>query len=131
MGNNNIVVYYASIGMCLLALAGCAVGPDFRRPAPPSVSGYTPTPLATNLNSSPTMLGDPQNIIKGERLTKHWWRAMSTDTLDMLISEALERNPTLLAAALASGRNLCGEGWLRYPQLDGTWWHVNASILEH
>jgi hypothetical protein len=63
MGNNNMVVHYALIGMCLLTLAGCAVGPDFQRPGPPDVTGYTPTPLATNLNSSLTTLGDPQNIM--------------------------------------------------------------------
>lgn len=43
MGNNNMVVHYALIGMCLLTLTGCAVGPDFQRPAPPDVIGYTPT----------------------------------------------------------------------------------------
>ena len=113
MGNNNMVVHYALIGMCLLTLTGCAVGPDFQRPAPPDVIGYTPTPLATSLNSSPTTLGDPQNIIKAERLTKHWRRAMGADKLDMLISEALERNPTLMAA-------------------EATWVaSANASILEH
>ncbi len=98
MGNNNKIVRYALIGACLLTLAGCAVGPDFQRPVPPDVTGYTSTPLATNLRSSPTALGDPQNIIKGGRLTKYWWRAMGADKLDMLISQALERNPTLMAA---------------------------------
>ena len=123
MGNNNMVVHYALIGMCLLTLAGCAVGPDFQRPAPPDVIGYTPTPLATNLNSSPTTLGDPQNIIKAERLTKHWWRAMGADKLDMLISEALERNPTLMAAeaTLRQAQELYAAraGSTLYPQLEG------------
>ena len=123
MGNNNMVVHYALIGMCLLTLTGCAVGPDFQRPAPPDVIGYTPTPLATSLNSSPTTLGDPQNIIKAERLTKHWWRAMGADKLDMLISEALERNPTLMAAeaTLRQAQELYAAraGSTLYPQLEG------------
>jgi Na+/H+ antiporter NhaD/arsenite permease-like protein len=32
------------------------------------VIGYTSSPLAANLNSSPTMLGDPQNIIDDEAI---------------------------------------------------------------
>ena len=34
MKNNNKIVHYALIGVCLLTFAGCAVGPDFQRPAP-------------------------------------------------------------------------------------------------
>jgi hypothetical protein len=70
----------------------------FPASSPPDVTGYTSTPLATKLNSSPTAPGDPQNIIRGERLTKYGRRAMSADKPEMLISEALERNPTLVAA---------------------------------
>lgn len=123
MGNNNKIVRYALIGVCLLTLAGCAVGPDFQRPAPPDVTGYTSTPLATHLRSSPTTPGDPQNIIKGGRLTKYWWRAMSADKLNMLISEALERNPTLMAAeaTLRQAHELYAAraGSTLYPQLEG------------
>ncbi|MBP9597958.1 MAG: RND transporter, partial [Desulfobacter sp.] len=85
MENNNKIVHYALIGVSLLTFAGCAVGPDFQRPEPPDVTGYTSSPLAANLNSSPTMLGDPQNIIKEERLNKYWWREMGTEQLDTLI----------------------------------------------
>ncbi len=35
------------IFMAALLLSGCAVGPDFKKPAAPQVSGYTPTPLST------------------------------------------------------------------------------------
>ncbi|HAR34520.1 MAG TPA: RND transporter [Desulfobacter sp.] len=98
MENNNKIVHYALIGVSLLTFAGCAVGPDFQRPEPPDVTGYTSTPPAANLNFSPTMLGDSQNIIKEERLNKYWWREMGTEQLDTLICEALEHNPTLMAA---------------------------------
>src|SRR5258707_702159 len=41
---------------CLLAigvaLAGCAVGPDFERPAAPDVEGYTKDPLAAKTASA-------------------------------------------------------------------------------
>ncbi len=123
MGNNNMVVHYSLIGMCLLTLAGCAVGPDFRRPAPPDVSGYTSTPLTTKLASAPTALGEPQSILKGKRLTKYWWRALGNEKLNSLIKEALEHNPTLVAAeaTLRQAQELYAAraGSTLYPQLDG------------
>lgn len=114
---------YALIGFCAILLPGCAVGPDFQRPAPPDVTGYTSTPLATDLNPFPTTPGDPQNMIQGERLLKYWWRAMSSDKLDMLINEALECNPTLIAAeaTLRQAQELYSAktGSTLYPQFEG------------
>jgi len=122
MENNNKIVYHVLIGVCLLTFAGCAVGPDFQRPAPPDVTGYTSTSLAANLNSSPTMLGESQNIIKGKRLNKYWWRAMGTEQLYTLICEALEHNPTLMAAeaTLHQAQELYAAkaGSTRYPQAE-------------
>lgn len=121
--SKNIMAHYTLIGVYTILLTGCAVGPDFQRPLPPDVSGYTSMPLATNLDSSPTTLGDPQNIIKGEHITQYWWRAMSTEKLDTLIGEALERNPTLIAAeaTLRQARELYAAmaGSTLYPQLEG------------
>jgi len=121
--NKKKIIRYALLAVYAILLTGCAVGPDFKRPAPPDVTGYTPTPLAANLNSSPTMPGEPQNIIKAEQLTKYWWRAISADKLDILISEALERNPTLMAAeaTLRQAQELYAAraGSTLYPQLEG------------
>lgn len=121
--NRKKMARYALIGVHAILLAGCAVGPDFQRPAPPDVSGYTATPMTANLNSSPTMLGDPQDIIKGERVSRYWWRVMSSEKLDMFISEALERNATLLAAeaTLRQAQELYAvrAGSTLYPQLEG------------
>lgn len=121
--NKKKMTRYTLLGIYAVLVTGCAVGPDFQRPAPPDVIGYTPTPLVTKLNSSPTTLGDPQSIIKGGRLTKYWWRAMSADKLEILISEALERNPTLMAAeaTLRQAQELYAAraGSTLYPQFEG------------
>lgn len=120
--NNNKMVSYTLIGVYAFLLTGCALGPDFQPPVPPDVAGYTSTPLTPNFDASPTMLGDPQNIIKGERPTKYWWRAMGGEKLDMLISEALEHNPTLMAAAasLRQAQELYAAkaGSTLYPQVE-------------
>jgi len=45
------LAFYAGV------LAGCAVGPDFKRPEPPPVSGYTATVLPEQTASAPGSLG--------------------------------------------------------------------------
>ncbi len=119
----NKVTRYSLIGVCAVLLAGCAAGPHFQRPAPPDVSGYTSTPLTTSLASSPTTLGGPQSILKGKRLTKYWWRALGNKKLNRLINEALEHNPTLVAAeaTLRQAQELYAAqaGSTLYPQLNG------------
>jgi len=117
------VIRYSLTGVCAVLLAGCAVGPHFQRPAPADVSGYTSTPLTTNLATAPTALGGPQSILKGKRLTKYWWRALGSEKLNRLIKEALEHNVTLVAAEanLRQARELYAAraGATLYPQLNG------------
>ncbi len=121
--NKNKMARYLWIGIYAILLTGCAVGPDFRRPAPPNATNYTSMPLITESDSSTSTLGNPQKIIKGEQLTKYWWQAMNADKLDILISEALVHNPTLLAAeaTLRQAQELytARAGSTLYPQLEG------------
>ena len=48
--------FIASVVMIGL-LTGCAVGPDFNRPAKPEVAAYIATPFPTHTASAPTALG--------------------------------------------------------------------------
>ncbi len=119
----NRMVRYLLIGFYAILLTGCTVGPNFKRPVPPEVSGYTPTPLTINLASSPTTLGEAQNILKGKPLTKYWWQALDNQELNRLIQDALEHNPTLAAAeaTLRQAQELYAAqaGSTLYPQLSG------------
>ena len=45
-----------------LAVAGCAVDPDFHRPAAPTDSGYTPEPLRPQTASARTRSGEAQHF---------------------------------------------------------------------
>ena len=107
----------------LLALAGCAAGPDFNPPAQPAVTGYTSTPLAAKLDISPTNLGDPQSIVEGKGVRKQWWRELGSKELDLLVGAALERNPDLKAAeaTLRQARELeaARGGSTLFPQVEG------------
>ena len=56
-----------------LAIAGCAVGPDFKPPAAPSGSGYTATALATTPETPDVVGGGAQRFIAGADLSAEWW----------------------------------------------------------
>ncbi len=75
----------------LLALcSGCAVGPDFKPPAPPDLERYTPEKTV-----SP---GGGQRFVSDDEVRAQWWSAFGSDRLDDVIDEALRHSPTLEAA---------------------------------
>lgn len=80
-----------------LALAACAVGPDFKRPAPSSTAGYA-------------MAGDDvpasTRVALGETVRQDWWSAFRAPALDGLMRQALAGDPSLRStdAALAQAR---------------------------
>ena len=78
------------------AVCGCAVGPNFVRPAAPEVTRYTQEP-----QPSQTMVADgrAQYFSADASLPADWWRLFQSPALDAAVSQALERNPTLQAAA--------------------------------
>jgi NodT family efflux transporter outer membrane factor (OMF) lipoprotein len=88
-----------------LALAGCAVGPDFRTPEAPAIasaqSPYTPAPLPAQTASAPGTGGDAQRFMLGKDIPALWWDAFHSNALDRLIRSALEHSPTLASAQAA------------------------------
>jgi NodT family efflux transporter outer membrane factor (OMF) lipoprotein len=79
------------------ALAGCAVGPNFHRPAPPKVKRYTSRPLAKTA-STHGHGGATQRFAMGGTIRAEWWRLFHSPELNTLIKSALANNPTLKAA---------------------------------
>jgi NodT family efflux transporter outer membrane factor (OMF) lipoprotein len=81
-----------------VALAGCAVGPDFRRPAPPPVASYTPGALPAETATAPGVGGAAQHFVSGGDIPARWWELFRSEALDRWIREALSNSPTLGAA---------------------------------
>src|SRR5271168_3749952 len=50
--------------VCLL-LGGCAVGPNFKKPAAPDISDYTAASLPTTAASANVAAGEPQHFLRG------------------------------------------------------------------
>jgi NodT family efflux transporter outer membrane factor (OMF) lipoprotein len=103
-----------------LLLSGCAVGPDFKKPAAPQVNGYTPTPLSTAQATPGVTGGGAQNFTPGGDIGGDWWTLYHSPALESLIDQALKNNSDLKAAqaALKSAHEsaLAGRGAF-YPQV--------------
>lgn len=91
----------ALCGALLIALAGCAAGPDFRSPAPPAVDGFRkdPLPAATVEARAPT--GDAQRFISGGDVPEQWWTAFANEELNRRITQALAHSPSVASAQAA------------------------------
>jgi NodT family efflux transporter outer membrane factor (OMF) lipoprotein len=110
----------SGIFVAALLLSGCAVGPDFKKPAAPQVSGYTPTPPVTTDATPGVSGGEAQRFAQGGDIAGDWWTLYRSPALDSLIAEALKKNSDLKAAqaALRAAHEsaLAGRGAF-YPQL--------------
>jgi NodT family efflux transporter outer membrane factor (OMF) lipoprotein len=84
-----------------IALTGCAVGPDFERPAAPDVEGYTPTSLSAKTASAGVTGGEAQRFVQDLHIPGQWWTLLHSEALNALIEQALRNNPTLPAAEAA------------------------------
>jgi NodT family efflux transporter outer membrane factor (OMF) lipoprotein len=119
-GRNAIRVF----GQAVLALlAACAVGPDYKRPAPPNAAGYTPGPLPETTASADTVAGAPQRFVSGLDLPDQWWTLYHSPPLNALIEQALKANPSVEAAraALRQGREtVYAQQGAYYPQVSAS-----------
>src|ERR1022692_3943838 len=88
-------------GLACLLIAGCAVGPDFKRPAAPAVGDYTAHPLATTATSTNVAGGEAQRFTSGSDIAGDWWTLFHSKPLNDLIELALTNNPDLKAAQAA------------------------------
>ena len=83
-----------------LFLSGCAVGPDFKKPAAPPVSDYKPSPATTTVATN-VAGGEAQHFVKGADIAADWWTLFHSKALNDLIAQALANNHDLKAAQAA------------------------------
>ena len=87
--------------LLLLLLAGCAVGPDFQKPAAPPVDRYTPEPLATESVAAETTGGAAQRFVTDMDIPAQWWTLFGSPSLNSLVEQALKNNPNIQSAQAA------------------------------
>jgi NodT family efflux transporter outer membrane factor (OMF) lipoprotein len=78
--------------------AGCAVGPDYQRPALPTPTQYTREPADATLGSGTAR---PQALATDGAIAQTWWRVFGSDALNDRVQLALAHNPDLDAAVAA------------------------------
>jgi NodT family efflux transporter outer membrane factor (OMF) lipoprotein len=84
-----------TVGVALV-LAGCAVGPDFRRPPAPKVDRYTLGDTPGDLTAE--VDGTAQHVRLGQTIAAEWWGLFHSPALDQVLHQAIAGNPTLTAA---------------------------------
>ncbi|MDE2082380.1 MAG: efflux transporter outer membrane subunit [Burkholderiales bacterium] len=88
-----------------LSLAGCAVGPDFKPPAPPRVADaarpYTAAAVPAATASAPGPGGAAQQLALGQDVPGQWWQLFRSAPLDALVRSALAHSPTVASAQAA------------------------------
>ena len=107
-----------------LGLAGCAVGPDFLRPAAPKTEAYTSKPLPPETAAAEVHAGEAQRFVDGRDIPGEWWTLFHSEKLNALIERALKANPNLEAAQASlrqAWENVYAEQGALYPQ-------VNANL---
>ncbi|WP_373379212.1 efflux transporter outer membrane subunit [Cupriavidus nantongensis] len=107
-------------------LCDCAVGPDFRVPAPPDDAGYVPgpQPVATVAADGADAAGQAhaQTLAAGADVPAQWWTLFRNPALDATIRAALAASPTLAQARARltqAQENLAARtGATRWPAID-------------
>jgi NodT family efflux transporter outer membrane factor (OMF) lipoprotein len=113
----------ARLVLVCLAVAGCAVGPNFKRPAAPAVSHYTVQPLTNTAGVSNLAGGEVQSFVPGLEIPAQWWALFHSEPLNLLIQRSLTNNPDLKAAQAAltvAQENLKAQRGVFYPSLSGS-----------
>jgi NodT family efflux transporter outer membrane factor (OMF) lipoprotein len=113
----------AAVAMAAGLTAGCAVGPDFHRPATQGTDAYTRGPLPAQTSAADAAAGAAQTLAAGADIPGQWWQAFHSDRLDRLVKEALRANPGVQAAqaALRQANELAAaqQGFF-YPTVQGS-----------
>jgi NodT family efflux transporter outer membrane factor (OMF) lipoprotein len=117
----------------LLLTAGCVVGPNYKRPAAPSVPGYVPS-LPKTTSSSPNVTGgEAQTFVPGRDIPGDWWTLFHSKPLNDLIERSLKNNPDLKseqAALLVARETTLAQRGAYYPSVSGSFSATRAKTSD-
>jgi NodT family efflux transporter outer membrane factor (OMF) lipoprotein len=106
----------------LMFATGCAVGPNFNKPAPPNVTGYTPAPISSTSGTANVTGGEVQQLVDGRDIPGEWWTLFHSQPLNDLIERSLKANPDLKAgqaALIVARENVLAQRGAYYPSVTG------------
>lgn len=91
----------ATIAIVAIALTGCAVGPDYRRPTLPASNDFSPVPLPSQTSSASVEGGAAQHFAIEAVIRADWWTMFGSLALNALIEKSFAANPTIESAQAA------------------------------
>jgi NodT family efflux transporter outer membrane factor (OMF) lipoprotein len=100
MTQNHFPILGATM-LLVAGLAGCAVGPDYKRPASPVGGGYMPGSPPAQTAGPGGIAGDAQHFRPGQDIPAQWWELFHCPALNTLVTRALARSPSLESARQA------------------------------
>jgi NodT family efflux transporter outer membrane factor (OMF) lipoprotein len=103
------------------AATGACVGPNFHRPAAPTVDRYTIEPMPAATVAAPG--GAAQRFLLQQDVPKNWWTLFGSEALDALVKEALRANPDVASAQAALRQaleNTAAQRGSYFPNVQGT-----------
>ena len=119
--NSRVARYLAMSG--LLLIAGCVVGPNFKKPPAPDVGGYTTTPLSGTSSTAGIAGGEAQHFVRRIDIPGQWWALFHSQPLNDLIERSLRANHDIKAAQAALKvvrENVLAQKGAFYPSVSGT-----------
>ena len=96
------------------------MGPNFKRPAAPEVSGYTARAPEPTVSTPGVLGGESQRFLPGADISADWWTLFHSAQLNDLIGHALKNNPDLTgaqAALLAAREGVLAQRGVYYPSV--------------
>ncbi len=121
----------ACAALVAVMTAGCAAGPDFRRPPAPGVDSFTAGALPAETAAAAVAGGTAQRFAFGETIPAEWWALFRSEPLDRLVRRALADSPTLAAAQAAlraAEENRRAQFGALLPRVDGSASAVREKI---
>jgi NodT family efflux transporter outer membrane factor (OMF) lipoprotein len=83
------------------SLSDCAVGPDFKRPTPPTDANYGNASARNETVASPGPAGNAQRFVAEMDIPAQWWTLFQSPKLNDLVEQSLKANPNMTAARAA------------------------------
>ena len=107
MSSRLAIVVRITAAALVASLSACAVGPNFKRPAPPAATGDGGAPsqgditTAEGKGAAAGAGGNVQHFVAGADIPGQWWTLFQSPKLNHLIEQALKANPDVRAAQAA------------------------------
>jgi NodT family efflux transporter outer membrane factor (OMF) lipoprotein len=112
-----------------VALSGCAVGPNFKRPTPPAAPDYGNASQNQTV-AAESAAGEAQHFVAGMDIPNQWWTLFKSPALDRMVEQSLKANPNVGAAqaALRQAHELYLAQWTSFfPVVDGNFTGTRAK----